>query len=212
MRSIRTLLLATVLSACSSTPASAGTEKASPPPKGDVAVAFSGGCFWCMEAAFDGVPGVVSATSGYTGGKIEGPTYEQVSSHQTQHRESVRVVFDPKKISYAKLLDIYWHNVDPTQSNGQFCDHGHQYTSAIWVSTPEERALAEKTKAEAQKDLGQPVVTVIRDAQLFWVAEAYHQDYHDTHPVQYHRYHTGCGRDARLKQLWGDKAGGGPTD
>lgn len=194
------------LTACSST-GTAATPAAEPVADGQAAAVFAGGCFWCMEKPFESIDGVASVTSGYAGGKIEGPTYEQVSSHATQHLESIRVVYDPATVSYDKLLDVYWHNIDPTQSGGQFCDRGHQYTSAIFTSTPQEREEAEASKKKVAEQLGQPVVTDIRDAATFWVAEGYHQDFYKTNPAHYERYRTGCGRDARLVQLWGDAAG-----
>ncbi|MFT4622242.1 MAG: peptide-methionine (S)-S-oxide reductase [Myxococcota bacterium] len=174
---------------------------------GQAEAVFAGGCFWCMEKPFDKMKGVVSTTSGYIGGTIEGPTYKQVSSHATQHIEALRVVYDPTIVTYDALLSVFWHNIDPTQADGQFCDRGHQYTSAVFVGSPEERALAEASKAKAAATLGASVVTDIRDSAVFWEAEAYHQDFYKTNPSHYSRYRLGCGRDARLKQLWGDAAG-----
>ena len=168
---------------------------------------FAGGCFWCMEKPFEILPGVLSVTSGYTGGEIEGPSYAQVSSHATKHREAIRVVYDPGRIGYERLLEVYWHNIDPTQADGQFCDRGHQYTSAVYVRTPEERAAATASKEAVQAALGKTVVTEILDASTFWVAEGYHQDFYKTNPARYHSYRTGCGRDARLTELWGSQAG-----
>jgi len=167
---------------------------------------FAGGCFWCMVHPFDQLPGVVSVTSGYTGGTRQKPTYEEVSSGGTGHAESVDVVYDPSKITYQKLLDVFWHNIDPLARDYQFCDHGTQYRSAIFVHDESQRKLAEASKAEVQKRFKQPVVTEITPASTFWPAEAYHQDYYKKNPLRYNFYRTSCGRDARLKQLWGSAA------
>ena len=179
-----------------------------PPPLADQAVAvFAGGCFWCMEKPFDKLPGVVSTTSGYTGGEIPGPSYKQVSMHQTRHYEALRVVYNPGLVSYERLLEVFWHNVDPTQSNGQFCDKGDQYRTGVFTSDPAEVKLAEATRAAAQETLGETIVTQILPAAPFWIAEEYHQDFYVKSPDHYQRYRTGCGRDRRLQELWGDKAG-----
>ncbi|HLN80773.1 MAG TPA: peptide-methionine (S)-S-oxide reductase MsrA, partial [Thermoanaerobaculia bacterium] len=166
--------------------------------------------FWCEETAFEGVPGVISVTSGYTGGQKKDPTYEEVSSGGTGHAESVQVVYDPSKISYEKLLDIFWHNVDPFQANGQFCDHGTQYRSAIFYRDDAQRAAAEASKRELEEDarFRGKIVTQIVPASRFYPAEEYHQDFYKKDPVRYHSYRAGCGRDARLKAIWGDAAGG----
>ncbi|HEX7252854.1 MAG TPA: peptide-methionine (S)-S-oxide reductase MsrA [Thermoanaerobaculia bacterium] len=171
---------------------------------------FAGGCFWCEETAFVGVPGVISVTSGYTGGQTKNPTYEQVSAGVTGHAESVQVVFDPAKISYAQLLDVFWHNVDPTQKGGQFCDHGTQYRSAIFYKDENQRKTAEesKRKLEEQPRFKGQIVTEITAATAFYPAEEYHQQFYKKNPVRYHEYRLGCGRDARLKQIWGKDAGG----
>jgi peptide-methionine (S)-S-oxide reductase len=171
----------------------------------DVAT-FAGGCFWCMEGPFDSLPGVISVTSGYTGGPVTNPTYEQVSSGGTGHRESVEIVFDPTKITYAKLLDVFWHNVDPTDNDGQFCDKGSQYRSAIFYHDETQRRLAEESKAAVVKKLGR-VYTDILPASVFWRAEDYHQHFYKKNPVRYHFYRFNCGRDQRLKALWGSAAG-----
>jgi peptide-methionine (S)-S-oxide reductase len=172
---------------------------------------FAGGCFWCEETAFEGVPGVISVTSGYTGGQEKSPTYEEVSSGRTGHAESVEVVFDPSKISYEKLLEIFWRNVDPFQANGQFCDHGTQYRSAIFHKDEEQRKAAEesKRKLEEQPRFKGKIVTQIVPASTVYPAEEYHQDFYKKNPVRYHMYRTGCGRDARLKAIWGEAAAGG---
>jgi peptide-methionine (S)-S-oxide reductase len=187
-----------------------GDDAAAMAASGEVAEAtFAGGCFWCMEAPFDQLDGVVSTTSGYSGGHVADPTYEQVSSGRTGHAESMQVVYDPKKVSYEKLLDVYWHNVDPTDAGGQFCDRGSQYRTAIFVHSDEQRRLAEASKKEAAAKLGKPIVTEIVTAGPFYPAEDYHQDFYETNPVRYKIYRTGCGRDRRLHELWGDEAGGG---
>ena len=177
---------------------------ASPAPR-EVAT-FAGGCFWCMEGPFDSLPGVISVTSGYTGGHVTNPTYEQVSAGGTGHRESVEIVFDPTKITYAKLLDVFWHNVDPTDNDGQFCDKGSQYRSAIFYHDETQKRLAEESKAAVVKKLGR-VYTDIVPASIFWRAEDYHQHFYKKNPVRYHFYRFNCGRDQRLKALWGSAAG-----
>ncbi|MFN7971064.1 MAG: peptide-methionine (S)-S-oxide reductase MsrA [Acidobacteriota bacterium] len=167
---------------------------------------FAGGCFWCMETAFEGQPGVLAVTSGYTGGPEKNPTYEQVSSHATGHAEAVQVLYDTSATSYEKLLDIFWHNVDPTVKDRQFCDGGHQYRSAIFAAGADQRRLAEasREKIEKTKTFQEPIVTEIVDASEFWPAEEYHQDFYKKNPVRYKSYRLGCGRDARLKELWGE--------
>jgi peptide-methionine (S)-S-oxide reductase len=179
------------------TPGAAGADRA-------VAI-FAGGCFWCMEPPFDALPGVVSTTSGYTGGSVANPTYEQVSSGRTGHRESVKVEFDPKRVSYAELIEVFWHNVDPTDAGGQFCDRGEQYTTAIFTTGEEQQAeaLAAKEKLEASHRLPHPVVTAILPADPFYPAEDYHQDYYEKNPLRYKVYRAGCGRDRVLEELWG---------
>ena len=171
---------------------------------------FAGGCFWCEETAFEGVPGVVAVISGYTGGHVANPTYEQVSAGVTGHAESVQVVYDPGKISYEKLLDIFWHNVDPLQADAQFCDHGNQYRSAIFYMDPAQQKAAEASKAKLEEEprFKGKIVTEIVPATTFYRAEEYHQDFWKKNPVRYYSYRAGCGRDARLKELWGAAAGG----
>jgi peptide-methionine (S)-S-oxide reductase len=166
---------------------------------------FAGGCFWCTEADFDKVPGVLSTTSGYIGGHLENPSYEQVSAGRSGHIEAVQVRYDPGKTSYAKLLEAYWPTIDPLTANAQFCDHGPQYRSAIFYATPEEQALAEASKAALQASgrFSQPIVTEILPATTFYPAEDYHQDYYQRNPLRYAYYRNGCGRDKRLEQLWG---------
>jgi len=168
---------------------------------------FAGGCFWCMEHPFDELQGVVSVTSGYTGGHTKNPTYEDVSSGSTGHAEAVQVVYDPAKISYAKLLDVFWHNIDPTDPNGQFCDVGTQYRSAIFYHGESQRKEAEESLRELERTKPFPgkIATLIVPASEFWPAEEYHQHYYRKNPLRYRFYRTGCGRDARLRQLWGGK-------
>jgi peptide-methionine (S)-S-oxide reductase len=172
----------------------------------DSAVAvFAGGCFWCTEADFDKLPGVLETTSGYIGGSIENPTYEEVSSGRTGHIEAVQVRFDPRQTSYAKLLEAFWPTIDPINGNGQFCDNGPQYRSAIFYLNAEQQHLAEasKTALTASGRLAQPIATEILAATPFYAAEDYHQDYHTKNPLRYNYYRHGCGRDQRLKELWG---------
>ena len=166
---------------------------------------FAGGCFWCMEHPFDSLPGVISVTSGYSGGNVKTPSYEQVSSGGTGHRESVQVVFDPTRVSYAKLVDVFWHNVDPKDNDGQFCDKGPQYRSAIFYHDAAQKRVAEESKAVVEKRLG-TVYTDILPASEFWRAEEYHQHYYKKNPVRYHFYRFNCGRDHRLAALWGSAA------
>lgn len=172
---------------------------------------FAGGCFWCVESDFDKVPGVISTTSGYTGGTKTNPSYEEVSSGGTGHAESVKIVFDPKIVSYEKLLYVYWRNVDPITKEGQFCDFGTQYRTAIFYLNDEQKRLAEASKAAIEKSgrLKRPIVTEIVPAGPFYAAEGYHQNFHNTNPVRYNLYRFNCGRDARLEELWGKEAGGG---
>jgi peptide-methionine (S)-S-oxide reductase len=167
---------------------------------------FAGGCFWCMEPPFESLPGVVSVTSGYTGGTKKDPSYEEVSAGGTGHAEAVQIVFDPARVSYEKLLDVYWHNIDPTVADRQFCDVGDQYRSAIFARDAEQRRAAEASRDAVQKRLGVPVKTQIADAGAFYPAEEYHQDYSKKNPVRYRYYRWGCGRDARLEEIWGKDA------
>ena len=166
---------------------------------------FAGGCFWCTEADFDKLPGVLETTSGYIGGSIENPTYEEVSSGRSGHIEAVQVRFDPRQTSYAKLLEAFWPTIDPVNGNGQFCDNGPQYRSAIFYLDAEQQRLAEasKTALAASGRLQQPIATVIQAATTFYAAEDYHQDYHTKNPLRYSYYRHGCGRDQRLQELWG---------
>jgi peptide-methionine (S)-S-oxide reductase len=168
---------------------------------------FAGGCFWCVESDFDKVPGVLSTTSGYTGGKIANPTYQQVSNHSTGHAEAVEVVYDPAKVSYARLVEYFWRTIDPTVKDQQFCDRGSPYRTAIFAQDAEQLKIAQDSRAalDKTKPFKEPIVTEIVLASTFYPAEAYHQDYYLKNPVRYKYYRTSCGRDARLKQLWGSQ-------
>ena len=174
------------------------------PPGHQVAI-FAGGCFWCMEPPFDKVEGVLSTTSGYVGGMLQKPSYEQVSAGRTGHTEAVKIVFDPARVTYAKLLEVFWRNHDPLTKNAQFCDHGTQYRAGIfWLDEAQQKA-AEESKAALEKSgrFTRPIVTEVTRATEFWPAEVYHQDYYVKNPVRYKYYRFSCGRDARLEELWG---------
>lgn len=166
---------------------------------------FAGGCFWCMEPPFEKLDGVIDAISGYTGGSLENPTYEQVSSGSTRHIESVKVIYDPKIISYEELLDVFWRQIDPTDSEGQFVDRGYQYTSAIFYKNADEKRLAEKSLQELENSgrFDEPIVTPIREAKTFYKAEEYHQDYYIKSDVKYKYYRSRSGRDEFLNKIWG---------
>jgi len=166
---------------------------------------FAGGCFWCMEEVYEKVPGVIAAVSGYMGGHVKNPTYEQVSAAGTGHAEVVQVEYDPAQVSYARLLEVFWCNIDPTQKDGQFCDHGPQYRSGIFYQDEEQKRLAESSRAALQKSkpFKGEIVTEITKSSQFYPAEGYHQDFYLKNPTRYKFYKSGCGRDARLKQLWG---------
>ncbi|MBI1814621.1 MAG: peptide-methionine (S)-S-oxide reductase MsrA [Deltaproteobacteria bacterium] len=180
-------------------------------PQSTAKATFAGGCFWCMQPPFENLPGVVSVTVGYTGGQTKNPTYEEVSAGGTGHAESVQIVYDPQKIRYEQLLDVFWHNVDPITSNAQFCDHGNQYRTAIFYNDETQRKLAEASKhqLDESKRFARPIVTEIVAATEFYPAEEYHQKYHDKNPVRYKYYRWNCGRDQRLKELWGAAPNGG---
>jgi peptide-methionine (S)-S-oxide reductase len=166
---------------------------------------FAGGCFWCVEADFDKVTGVLSTTSGYIGGRTANPTYEEVSRGGTGHAEVVEIVFDPAKVGFEKLLDVFWHNIDPLAKNRQFCDHGDQYRSAVFYHDDKQRSLAQASKTALQARFEQPIQTEITAAGPFYKAEDYHQDYYLKNPIRYKFYRFNCGRDARLDELWGRK-------
>jgi peptide-methionine (S)-S-oxide reductase len=164
---------------------------------------FAGGCFWCMQSPFDNLAGVMSTTVGYSGGTKKNPTYEEVSAGRTGHAESVEVRYDPARVSYAKLLEVFWHNIDPLTVNRQFCDSGNQYRTAIFYHDETQRRLAEDSKSALEKARGWKIVTEIAPAGTFYRAEEYHQGYYRKNPVRYEYYRWNCGRDARLKELWG---------
>jgi len=168
---------------------------------------FAGGCFWCMEPPYDKLDGVLSTTSGYTSGSTVNPTYEQVSAGRTGHTEAIQVVFDPARVSYDRLLYVFWRNVDPLTANQQFCDRGSQYRSGIYPRTPAQKAAAEASLRAIAARFTQPIVTEIVAATPFYAAEEYHQDYYTKNPVRYNFYRSRCGRDSRLKEVWGAEAG-----
>jgi peptide-methionine (S)-S-oxide reductase len=191
-------------------PAALLAQAQQPKPAPGLAVAtFAGGCFWCMEQPFDVLPGVASTTSGYIDGTKVNPTYEEVSSGTTGHTEAVQVVYDPRKVSYEKLLEVFWRNIDPTTPNAQFCDHGSQYRAGIYTHDQEQHRLALDSRAriDRTKSFREPIVTEIKPAKTFYRAEEYHQDYYKKNPLRYKYYRSQCGRDARLEQLWGKAAG-----
>jgi peptide-methionine (S)-S-oxide reductase len=199
--------------ACSPSPPKdkAAEGRTSDAASGDHGVAiFAGGCFWCMETPFDELDGVLSTTSGYTGGTKVNPTYKEVSAGGTGHAEAVQVAYDPSKVAYDELLNVYWRNVDPLDDGGQFCDRGEEYRTAIFVSNEEQRRLAERSKqtlGDSQR-FDEPIVTEIVAAETFYPAEDYHQDYAKKNPLRYVLYRLACGRDARLEELWDGEAGG----
>ena len=194
----RHLRAATVLMAASGVAAGAAAAQRT--------ATFAGGCFWCIEADFDKVPGVVTTTSGYTGGRTPDPNYEQVSGGDTGHLEALQITYDPTKVTYAQLLTAFWHSIDPTDPGGQFCDRGEPYQTAVFVDDDAQRRLAEESKAAAMKSLGKEIVTPIRTAGDFYPAETYHQNYYKKNPLRYKLYRWNCGRDRRVRDLWGDKA------
>lgn len=179
-------------------------------PKRLASAVFAGGCFWCVEADFDKVGGVIDTVSGYTGGHVAKPTYRQVSHDDTGHYESVKVTYDPDVVSYDYLVSYFLRHVDPTDASGQFCDKGTSYRTAIFVASPEERDIAEADIAsvEASGVLPGPVVTKVINADTFWPAEYHHQDYYIKNPIKYRYYRASCGRDGRVNQLWGDTVAG----
>jgi peptide-methionine (S)-S-oxide reductase len=198
---VRALLLSAAVAApAGSAPAADASRRA--------VATFAGGCFWCMEGPFEKLPGVASVTSGYTGGQEKNPTYQEVSSGVTGHAEAVQIVYDPGRISYEKLLEVFWHNIDPLTPNAQFCDRGSQYRSGIFVHDAAQRRAAEASKRgiEASGRFKQKIVTEIVAAGVFYPAEEYHQDFYKKSPVRYTTYRAGCGRDRRLRELWGEGA------
>ena len=198
------LLMLTALGACAQSEGKAAQQQ---PATGKTQVAiFAGGCFWCMEPPFDTLPGVISTTSGYVGGHVANPTYEQVSAGHTGHTEAVQVRYDPARIGYAKLLEVFWRNIDPVAVDRQFCDVGSQYRSEIFPTNAEQQRLAEasKRRLEASGRFDRPIATKITPASTFFPAETYHQDYYSKNPVRYKFYRWNCGRDQRLQELWGE--------
>lgn len=179
-----------------------------PPAPGLRTATFAGGCFWCMEPPFETLDGVTEVISGYTGGTVANPTYQQVGGGRTGHKEAIQVTYDPARISYPRLLDVFWRNVDPFDAGGQFCDRGQEYATAVYAGDAEQRDLAERSKAAVQERLGKPVVTEVVEAGPFYRAEDYHQDYAVLNPIRYRYYRYTCGRDARLEEVWGGEAGG----
>ena len=169
---------------------------------------FAGGCFWCVESDFDRVPGVLKTESGYTGGTLDDPNYETVTAGGTGHYEAVRITYDSAKVSYDKLLDVFWHSVDPTDAGGQFCDRGESYRTAVFFHSPEQEraAVASKTAIDGSDGLKGSIVTPILMAKTFYLAEDYHQDYYMKNPLRYRFYRYGCGRDKRVRDLWGEDA------
>jgi peptide-methionine (S)-S-oxide reductase len=202
MRFYIALAAAALLAGC--TEAASQQQKA--PATGAQAV-FATGCFWCTESDFDKVPGVISTTSGYIGGKLDNPTYEQVSAGGTGHIEAVRVVYDPKRVSYAALAAHAFRTSDPLDAGGQFCDRGYHYRAALFPANPAERQAAEAAKARAAAILKKPVATLILPAARFYPAEGYHQDYYKKNPIRYRYYRASCGRDARVDAVWGKGKG-----
>ncbi len=194
--------IATALVVAAAVPQAAADE-----PESTAHATFAGGCFWCLEADFEKLDGVLTVTSGYTGGRLADPTYKQVSAGGTGHAEAIRVVYDPSVVTYDELLDYFWHNIDPTVEDRQFCDVGSQYRSAIFFHDEAQRQAAESSLARLRNDkpFPQPIVTEITKAGTFYPAEAYHQDYAKKNPIRYAYYRKGCGRDQRLEQLWGER-------
>ena len=194
--------------ACAGLVALTGTASAQSQAAATAKAVFAGGCFWCVESDFDKVKGVLSTTSGYTGGKTVNPTYEQVSNTNTGHAEAVEIVFDPAKVSYEKLVEHFWLTIDPTTPDRQFCDVGSPYRTAIFAQDAAQLKAAQASKAalEKSKPFKEPVVTEVAQGGVFYPAESYHQDYYKKNPVRYKYYRNSCGRDARLKQLWGEQA------
>lgn len=173
--------------------------------QGDTATAtFAAGCFWCVEEAFDAVDGVIATISGYTGGHVVNPSYEQVSSGGTGHTEAVEITYDPRKVNYETLLRVFWRNVDPLDARGQFCDKGEQYRSAIFYHSPEQQQLADASLAQVGSRFAKPIATRVLPARSFYAAEEYHQNYYEKHPLRYKFYKWSCGRQQRLEELWGE--------
>lgn len=204
------LVMATVFSFFALRANSAATQVTAPPAAGYETATFAGGCFWCMQPPYDKLEGVISTTVGYTGGQAINPSYGEVSSGGTGHTEAVQVIYDPERVSYEKLLDVFWHNIDPLRVDAQFCDVGNQYRSGIFYHDEAQKEAAEASK-KALTDSGkfnhQPIVTEIVAAGPFYAAEDYHQSYYKKNSYKYNFYRWNCGRDQRLEELWGDEAG-----
>jgi len=207
-RGLAAVLLLSFLAPAAAFAAAPPTAPAPPAPAGKALATFAMGCFWCAEDAFEGLPGVEAVVSGYTGGRVQDPTYEQVSGHGTGHWEAIQIVFDPQATSYEKLLDVFWHNVDPTDGGGQFCDRGDQYRAAVFFHDGEQKRLAEASRQRVAQELNEGIAVKVLPAVTFYDAEEYHQDYAARNALRYNLYTRGCGRAARLKAVWGDAAGG----
>lgn len=190
----------------SNTQSTSSNSEANPAISGKGKAIFAGGCFWCMEPPFDNLDGVISTTSGYTAGHKKQPTYRQVSSGRTGHTEAIEIIYDPSKVSYEKLLEVFWLNIDPLDAKGQFCDYGSQYRTGIYYLDDEQKHLAEASLERVRRELNRPIATEIKAASQFYPAEDYHQDYYLTNPVRYNYYRWRCGRDQRLQELWGEQA------
>ncbi len=193
---------------CARDPDGAPNAEAAPASESLEVATFAGGCFWCVESDFDTVPGVVRTVSGYTGGHVENPTYGQVTSETTGHREAVQIYFDPRQVTYSELLEVFWRSVDPTDPGGQFCDRGESYTTAIFANSATQREHAAESKRALEQSgiLDEPIATTIETAGPFYPAEDYHQDYYKKNPVRYQFYRSACGRDATVRELWGAQA------
>ena len=198
-----TLTILAIAAAAASCSGAATSEAPARVSSGNAAAVFAGGCFWCTESDFDKIPGVLSTTSGYTGGRLRNPTYKQVSAGGTGHIEAVRVTYDPARVSYATLAARFIRTVDPLDSGGSFCDRGYHYRSAFFVATAAQRRVAETINNRTKAALKKPVATLVLPAATFYPAEAYHQDYYKKNPVRYRLYRLNCGRDAQLKKIWG---------
>jgi peptide-methionine (S)-S-oxide reductase len=207
----RTIVAAALLALAACSPSDhAGEKTANASAAGSAVAIFAGGCFWCMEPPFDKLDGVIATTSGYSGGTTVDPTYKKVTAGGTGHAEAVQVTYDPSKVTYEQLLDVFWRNVDPLDADGQFCDRGSSYRTAIFVGSDEQRQLAEQSKqalSESER-FDEPIVSEIVAAGPFYPAEDYHQNYAQKNPLRYFLYRTGCGRDERLAEVWGEEAGG----
>jgi peptide-methionine (S)-S-oxide reductase len=203
------LILATAGCGAASKAAQTASEAEEPAPTPTTAVAtFAGGCFWCMEPPFDKLAGVTATISGYTGGHLVNPTYKQVGMGGSGHYEAVQITYDPKLVSYEKLLEVFWRNIDPLDAGGQFCDRGESYRTAIFFHDARQEALARASLANLEGRFDAPIVTPLVEASTFYPAEDYHQNYYQENPIRYKFYRRSCGRDGRLEQLWGDEAGG----